>query len=74
MNLQKGSLDHVLARADYFNGLVQKTTDPVHWSREDLLRKVALVAAAETRYKPKYANAIAMIEAAQHKASHGIRA
>ncbi len=70
--MQRGSKEHILARAEYFKGLVTKTTDPVHWNQEDILAaEAALTKAAEdVLYRRQYIDALAMIESAKHKASY----
>jgi hypothetical protein len=70
VNLQKGSLEHIVARANYFKGLVMKTTDPVYWEAEQLIEaKNALAAARDHGKGHIYQTALAMIESAVHKAS-----
>jgi hypothetical protein len=69
--LKRSSEEHILGRADYYKGLVTKTTDPVHWSKEDLLEaETALGAVTREEHRKRYENARAMVESACHKASH----
>lgn len=69
MNTKCSPEEHMLDRANYFKGLVTKTTDPVEWEKEKLLEaKEALHAAQHHR---AFENALAMIESAVHKASFG---
>ncbi|MDD3531507.1 MAG: hypothetical protein PHV99_02890 [Candidatus Pacebacteria bacterium] len=61
--MEPGSLAHTLARAEYFLGLLTKTTDPVFWEVkkiEEALAAVALAAEKHSRYK----NALAAAQAA----------
>ena len=65
-----GTKEHAFARADYFNGLVKKTTDPVYWEQEKLeAAKAALDAVAGYDVRGAFTTARAMVEAAMHKAS-----
>lgn len=70
MNKIGNRQEHVLARADYFRGRATKTSDPVYWDECDILEALTALAAVGDRFRRKYENALAAIEAALHKASH----
>jgi len=72
MNMERGSLDHALKRADYYKGLLTKTTDPVFWDgmegkkvlEEAFIVLDHLVKAGHRRYL----NALSAADAALDKA------
>ncbi len=68
MQMQKGSKDHVLARADYFKGLVSKTTDPVYWPEEKIREAIVVLLVAETLDPRRYEAPLAMAQIAMYKA------
>jgi hypothetical protein len=62
MGVQRDSPEHILARAEFFKGLITKTTDPVHWEEKKLREaKDALARARELEFR-RYETAYAMIE------------
>ena len=65
-----GSEEHTLARADYFAGLLQKTSDPVYWEGAKLhAAREALQRVRDTAHAHRYQTPIAILESALHKAS-----
>jgi len=62
--MQKGSTEHMLARAEYYSGLLTKTTDPVSWPPQRLTEAAhALRPALELGHR-RYVNALAAAESA----------
>jgi hypothetical protein len=65
--MTRDSKEHILARADYYAGLVTKTTDPVRWSVEKVLEALEALKLAHQIQPRRYANSFAMAEHALAK-------
>jgi len=59
-----GSLEHTLNRADYYRGLLTKTTDPVYWDDKNINDAIAALRPVVERGHRRYENAFAAAQAA----------
>ncbi|MBI2025718.1 hypothetical protein HYT04_02955 [Candidatus Kaiserbacteria bacterium] len=65
--MRNDSEEHVLARANYYKGLVTKTTDPVYWPEEKLRQAIVILLVAAKLEPQNYESALFAAQVACHK-------